>query len=751
MKIQNKFILLMAGFLFNAGLYAQSTTTVRFLDEDTYQPITGLTFEYGQQSGTSDENGAITFTLREGATMCLSHLSYGRWELSPVAVQEMAKAGAYYRRSESQQLYPVTVIAVRPGQQPADRVDLGYQDYMQHDAAAVLSQSPGFSSIQKAGNYGFDPVLRGFKYDQLNVVLNGAQSATAACPNRMDPPTSQMAPNMMDRIEVLKGPHALRYGTGFGATINFVPAKLRFTEEADIYGRLSSGFESNGEVLRGESQLGFSGKRYDLGLFAAWSQGNDYTAGDGSTVQADFRRGSFGANLGLKLADNQQLRISGLYNIARDADFPALPMDLREDDTWMFNARHDIRFEEGALQSWNTTVFGSFVDHLMDNLLKPLDPRMLNASTAATTYNYGGRTEGLWQLKKGRLYTGADLRVEGASGIRVREFLMGPNAGKLFEDNAWQDGRIAKAGLFGEYQQWLGAYQLVLSTRLELNTASIEEASPEFTEVYTDTETTQFNPSFSLGVSRQISGEAKMGLFLGRAQRSGSLTERFINYFPVGIDPFEMLGNPQLLPEVNYQADLTFEWHTEKSALNVDVFAGYLQDYISSVIGPTLSPRLPMSPGVRQFINIEEAFKTGFEAQWTQQLFAGLQHRLGIAYTYAQDLEREEPLPEIAPLDFRYALQGAYFGGKLQPEVSFRHVLQQNRVSAEFGETATPSFSLVDLKLAYQFSERFRLSAGVNNLLDESYYEHLNRSVRGMNAPILARGRNSYAALNISF
>jgi len=43
------------------------------------------------------------------------------------------------------------------------------------------------------------------------------------------------------------------------------------------------------------------------------------------------------------------------------------------------------------------------------------------------------------------------------------------------------------------------------------------------------------------------------------------------------------------------------------------------------------------------------------------------------------------------------------------------------------------------------------LSAGVNNLLDEAYYEHLNRSVRGANAPILARGRNFYASLNIVF
>ena len=78
-------------------------------------------------------------------------------------------------------------------------------------------------------------------------------------------------------------------------------------------------------------------------------------------------------------------------------------------------------------------------------------------------------------------------------------------------------------------------------------------------------------------------------------------------------------------------------------------------------------------------------------------------------------------------------------------------MLAQNRVSEEFGETVTPAFSLVDLKLAYQFSEGFRLSAGVNNLLDEAYYEHLNRSVRGTNAPIPARGRNGYVSLNVTF
>jgi len=740
--------------MLSSTLIAQSEQKeIRLLDAESTLPIVGATFEYGEQNGISDKNGVILFSHAPGKTLQLSHVNYGYWTLSEEVLTTAIKDQVLYKKEATVNLYPITIIAVKPqNAQPDGEIKIEYQDRLEHDAASILNQTPAFNSIRKGGNYGFDPVFRGFKYDQLNVVMNGAQSATAACPNRMDPPTSQMAPNMMDRIEILKGPHALRFGTGFGATINFIPAKLKFSSEPDFYGRLSSGYESNGNLLRGESQIGLSGKKYDVSFFASWSQGDDYTTGNNKTVQADFTRGSFGTNIGIKLAANQQLRVSTTYNRARDADFPALPMDLREDDTWMFNARHDIQFEGKKLQSWNTTVFGSFVDHLMNNLLKPLDPRMLNAETFATTYNYGGRTEGIWKLSNAKVYAGADLRIEGAQGTRVREFLMGPMAGSTVEDNAWQDGRISKTGLFAEYQINGEVFDYMASGRLELNTADVNDPTQEFTQVNPETQITQVNPSLSLGILKDFGNKIQAGLWLARAQRSGGLTERFINYFPVGQDPFEMLGNPQLAPEVNYQADLTFKWLiSEKSILNIDIFAAYLQNYISSVIDTNLTPRLPMSPGVRQFINIDEAFKTGFEVSLDQNLFAGLSHNFGIAYTYGQDLERNEPLPEIAPLDIRYSINGSYLKNRLKPEVIFRYVAEQSRASGEFGETATPSFSLLDVKLGYQVTSGLSVNAGVNNMLDKNYFEHLNRSVRGANAPIFAPGRNFFMNLNYVF
>jgi iron complex outermembrane receptor protein len=376
---------------------------------------------------------------------------------------------------------------------------------------------------------------------------------------------------------------------------------------------------------------------------------------------------------------------------------------------------------------------------------------MFNAETSAVTYNYGGRTEGIWQFSKGKLFTGADLRIEGAKGTRLREFLMGPNAGNTFLDNVWQNGHIDKTGMFGEYHLETDILQYIFSGRLEINHANIKDPSTEFTSVYPETHSVQINPSFSVGIFSKFAINIQTGLWFGRARRSGSLTERYINYFPVGNDPYEMVGNPLLNPEVNNQTDLTFKWTGKKTAINVDLFASYLQDYISSLIDSTLSPRLPTSPGVRQFRNFDAAVKTGFEINWKQELALGLHHQMGIAYTRAKDLERDEPLPEIAPLDFRYTIGGSYMNARLRPEATIRHVLEQSRISKEFGETTTPAFTLLDVNLMFEFSRKIRFNAGVNNLLNKTYYEHLNRPPRGTSTPIFEPGRNFFLSVNINF
>ncbi|MFZ4462696.1 MAG: TonB-dependent receptor domain-containing protein [Bacteroidales bacterium] len=740
------FTILLSVFWMNT-IISQS---IQLLDFNQQTKIEGVTYSYGTKNGISDSNGFINIEYMDNTALLLSHINYGTWSIPDREVKQALQSGKLFKEELNHSLSPITIIALHMPINSQSIVSLDSRDRLAHDGGDILNNIDGFSTIRKSGAYGFDPVFRGFKNDQLNVVINGVQTASAACPNRMDPPTSQVAPNMISYIEVLKGPHSLRYGNSFGATINFVPIAPLFSEKQKIYGRLTSSYETNGSVTRNEGVVGLGNKKFDLALFGSFAKGIDYKTGNGEKVLANFMRASVGANLGLKITKNQNVTLTATRNFARDTDFPALPMDLRSDDTWLISGRHDANFNMKNLKSWNTTLYASLVDHYMDNLMKVIVPRTMNAATPAKTKTFGGRTEGNWQLGRSKLFVGADLRIEKAEGEREREFITGPNAGKTFYDNVWQDGTISKSAIFSEYQLSLTGLTIVFSGRLELNKSGISDIASSFGNMYENTDALQLNPGISVGAIKQLGNKFSMGLWLGRAQRSGSMTERFINYFPVGQDAFELLGNPELKPEINNQLDINFSYKTDKTIVSLDIFTSLLRNNISSVIDTSLIPMFPSSPGVRKFINIDNAYRTGFEIIWKQSLSLYLQQRVSIAYTYGQNRDIDEPLPEIAPMDMRYSISGNLFKGKLHPAVNLRYSLKQGRISADYGETATPAFALVDLNFSYQLNKIINATAGIQNLFDEAYYEHLNRSIPGNpSIEIFEPGRSFFLSLTV--
>jgi iron complex outermembrane recepter protein len=735
------------------NVYSNETIRqLKIIDKNTKDPVVAMNFNYNQQQGSSDLQGQIYLKIMDGISLKLTHVRYGDVDISAPDLKNSISIGYIELDEKIQNLQPITVLAVRPKLHEKESMQLDYQDMLSHDAGSFLNRLPLISGIKKGGSYGFDPVLRGFKYEQLNLVIDGSQSANAACPNRMDPPSSQIAMNMIEQVDIFKGPHSLRFGNSFGGTLNFKTVEPAFSQSLKTTGRLSNSYESNGGIFRTEGLVGFRKNFYDLSFFGSWSKGDDYEDGGGNSVASAFARGSAGTKIYFKLNEFQNLGISATRNFARDVKFAALPMDLTKDDTWLFNINHKAVINKGYLTSWNTNAYLTTVDHLMDNLSKHLNPRMVNAETSAKTNTFGGRTEATLHFEKSWLYAGADLRVESAEGERSRSFLMGPNVGKTVFDEVWQKSTINRAGFFGEYHYAIQNYHLVFSGRFEYNQSDASDATNNFNTLYSNISESEINPGFSVGGIYSFNDQTALSVWVGRAQRSGSLTERFINYFPVGLDPYEMVGNPELNPETNNQIDLSFDWKNNAAEIQVSVFGSYLTDYISSSIIAELTPRLPSSPGVRQFTNLDKAFLTGFELDWNQKIIGNVMHRLNLAYTYGKDLSENSPLPEIPPLDARYSVSAAFLSNSFQPEIAMRHVLKQNRVSNEYGESESGAFTLLDLIFMYKASSIINVIAGIQNLFDEAYYEHLNRSVKDATAkPIYAPGRNIFASINLNF
>ena len=743
------FLLVAYLFLFLSNVYAQNNSNKSFeiRDLNSHSTISDVVFRYGDQKGIIKSDGILTIELNNQDWLHLTHISYGQYHFSPEELIRLSSIGVIYLTHRTELLSPVTVMAIREDQTGETRLRPNQHDKLSHDAGTLLNQLPEISGIRKSGSYGMDPVMRGFKYDQLQVVVDGVMTASAACPNRMDPPTSQVPINMMEQVEIMKGPYALRYGNGIGGTINFSSKSPEFDDTSRWDGRLSISSESNGGLFRTESMISNSGKWYESSAFLSWSRGGDYEDGSGAKVSSGFDRVSYGLRTALKLTDLQNLRFSVNRNVAKDTEFASLAMDLISDETTMVQGEHHAFIDGKNLRYWTSAIYYSYVDHFMSNELKPLNPRMVNSGTSAETNNFGGRSEGTWLFGDTKWYTGLDFRREAAKGTRSREMLMGPMTGMIFYDNAWQNGFIQKYAFFAEMERQFNLSKFSFSTRFGVEQADINDPDLKFEQQYNDLGNSELLFGINTGYMIKHNQNVETGIWLGRVSRGGSLTERYINYFPVGVDPYEMLGNPAIKAETNNQIDVIGSLSLKNTKIDLNLFYSYVEDFITGEVAAGLVPRMSTSPGVRRYVNIEAAELYGGEFSVTFNAFDFTDHSFRVAYTVGHNLELDEPLAEIAPLDFRYRFGMDILNTSIRPELTIRHVLEQDRISPTFGEKSTDAFTKVDLRFSGNIYQNLRLIFGVDNLLDVTYSEHLNRAVSGSMIPIYAPGRNFYLTL----
>jgi iron complex outermembrane receptor protein len=636
-------------------------------------------------------------------------------------------------------LDPVSVYAFKTGAAKSG-VRLSNADWIQHDAGQVLMQINGISAIRKGGNYGFDPVFRGFRLDQLNIINNGAMTAHAACPNRMDPPVSQVMISQVEQIEVWKGPHNFRYGPSTGAVINFKTAAPQFSPRKMTFGRVSLGGESNGGIFRTEGVAGYRDPNWQVSVSGSFSKGWDYRAGNDSIMPARFSRGALSLNVDRRIADGQVLTVSITRNQARNTSFPTLMMDLLSDDTWMIQGKYGITGAGKWQRDWQTQVFTSMVDHQMGNRLRPTSSNMLT-HVFADTRTSGGRSELHLRRKGTNIWMGADVRYEFADGTRSRKMITGPMAGKIFYDTLWQQGSIMRSGVFTHAQINRGAWLYSVSGRLDAVSGRPHISAAKYTQANPDLTRTDLNPNLSAGITRRLGSNFSAGAWLGQGRRSAGVMERFINFLPVGMDAYEVMGNPQLKPETNTQFDLLLQYRTEQTDFSFNFFGSRMKDMISSVIDPMLKPMIASAPGVRRMINIDEAKRWGFEGRWQQHIGEILNNEISVSYTNGQDVTLGMPLPEIAPMDLRESISVKLWKEKLSANATLRHVMSQDRISTAFGEKSTEAFTTVDLGVAARPVSGIQVSLGVQNLFDVAYREHLNRFIRE-GVPLLSTGRN---------
>lgn len=703
----------------------------------------------------SDVNGHFVISAIEGSKVNISHLAYKSKTV------DLSNHIQIVLSEQSFDLDNIILISEPFGNLAQSRV-------VQYDEKAVtqprnvsdlFKDIPGFG-IQKRGAYASEPVFRAFKNEQLNVQYDGGMKILNACPNRMDPITTHVIPEEIERIEIVKGPFTVRFGQNFGGIVNMV-SKTPDSKENGVSGTLETGYETNGNNFTGRGALLFKKDRLDLELNGSYRNYGDYTDGNGDEVPASFTSTDYSVKLGLNPSDEQRLRLTWRQSFGRDIKHAGLPMDSPYDNSYLIGLDYKIRNISNTISSIMFKGFYSYVDHLMTNEERP-NFMIVGAEANVFVTTWGGKAEmTLNPSDDSSVFLGLDANIIGREGDRIRTIKM-MNGNMLPEpivrvDKIWQDSELNDIGLFAEGKLRTSDYStFTAGIRTDFIHSAINDPEQDFLDLYGGEIEDQNEVNFSGNLSYLYSVQnSKLQFSFGHGVRTAAIVERYINHFNVNSDPYEYVGNPYLNPEVNNQFELSFDQKFEKINVGASVFYSFLRDYITAVVDESIPRKyMPNQEPIyaKRFINVDEAFQTGFELYFNVNFTEEFSFLSDLAYTYGQNQVLDEPLPQIVPLTGHLSLN--YDKQKYWFNLKSRLVAEQDRIAESFGETVTPGFTTVDFSAGVKPFKGFSIRAAVLNIFDTAYYEHLNFSYRNsnlMSGRIYEPGRNFTLYINYTF
>ncbi|MFE2008176.1 TonB-dependent copper receptor [Pseudomonas guariconensis] len=660
--------------------------------------------------------------------------------LAPLALA--AETGHDGHAHEMAELSPTVITAIAPSSpltvvtNPKDP----RQPVPASDGADYLKTIPGFSAIRSGGTNG-DPVLRGMFGSRLNILTNGGVML-GACPNRMDAPTSYISPETYDRLTVIKGPQSVIWGPGGSA------GTILFDREPESFGALGSRVNA--------SLLGGSNGRFDKVLDAAagnsqgyarfvgnQSRSDDYDDGHGNTVPSRWDKWNGDVALGWTPDADTLLELT-----AGKGDGEARYAGRGMDGSQFKRESLGLRFEKSnlgeVLDKVEAQVYYNYADHVMDNysLRTPSGSGMMGMPMVSNVdrRTLGARVKATWRWADVQLVSGLDAqtnehRKRGGMGIDAHK------------GQPWtKDADFHNYGVFSELTWYAtGNDRLVTGARLDRASArDFRQGSPTEGDTRADTLPSGFvRYEHDLAV---IPATTYVGL--GHAQRFPDYWELFSpKRAPAGAaNAFDGIK-----PEKTTQVDFGIQYQDERLEAWASGYVGQIRDYI-------LFDYQGMSS---QAQNIDARIMGG-ELGAAYRLTENWKADATLAYAWGKNSSDDKALPQMPPLESRLGL--TYSRDLWSVGALWRLVAEQNRIAENQGNVVgkdyekSAGFGVFSLNGAYKVNRNLKLSAGVDNLFDKTYAEHLNLAGNagfGYPAtdpqPVNEPGRTFWTKIDISF
>jgi iron complex outermembrane receptor protein len=668
-------------------------------------------------------------------------------DLQQVNITVTETGGASARAEVEAQPDPTTwsdVIVVS-----GDRVDrgdvvrVGDVPPINPDAAGIVARLPGAALIDNGGLSG-QVQYRGLFGPRVAIRIDG-QAFASGGPNLMDPPLHYAPAPLLRSLQVTRGPAPVSDGLALSASVNAVFKRIDYAASSQgvVSGDLTAIARTVDDSQAFGGIVGYATDRQRIQLLGSIESGGDTRTPVATLTGMDHNRLAYGVGYGLRLTESTEITLDYRRQEVDDTGNPPFPMDIRFMDT--STSRLGLNT---ALARWDLAFMLSHarVDHAMNNFSQRPGPQpamMRWRETFASSETVMAEVSGARDLAGGTLSIGADTKR-----TRHDVTITNPANGNFFV-TPFPDIEMGRTGAFAEWDGPAGGFDLYIGARVDAHEAEAGEPSvgpalpmgPNMlANAFTAADRSWDDVTVDglIRLSRPVNDALTLRAALSRKSRVTGYLERF-GWLPISAsgglaDGNTYVGTLDLDPEIATALEVGFDFANDRVYLRPTAYVSRIDDYVQGV------PADPDTPGVidtplemissmngdptpLRFANTE-AQLIGFDADFGARLAPDWRVDGVLTYVRGERKDVDEDLYRITPPSLRLGL--TYDQAAWSATLETLAVAEQDRVSGVNNETPTPGYVLLNAFAAWTVTEAVSVSAGLENILDHRYREHLS-------------------------
>ena len=647
----------------------------------------------------------------------------------------------------------------------------------------LLKTEPGISLLRD-GVWGTEISIRGLNRSNIITLIDGDRVETST---DISARLSMIDLYDIDRIEVIKGAASSLYGSGAtGGIINIISKSGSYSNDFSLKGSYSGGFNSVNNYYSNGISFTASGNEWVTKIGGSYRKAGNTKTPNGELYNSQFEDNSLTALFQLSPFENHEIKFNyqqfKAINVGIPGAAPLFPNNAKvtypEELRRLMSVEYKINNLSSSFVKLSAKYFHQFISRDVENIpgttqfipgangQPPKRVSVLKISPGADHNVDGFQTQADFNFTRNYLIAGFDFWKRNYSGLRTKDQrieILNPTDSSTVSTNyktifekPLPDANFYSAGIYAQDEiKLVDNLNLTLGSRYDfiwLNNSEtknplyevnngITNNNPAGQKIIWNSETAKNKSyTFNLGLVYSINDYSNISLNAARSFRSPSLEERY-QYIDLG--NLIRVGDPNLKPEQGYFFDLGFRFFPDNLKITTSIFLNTLNDLVSEV------PGIYDGRNALIKVNIGKALLYGFEYSVNVKLIDRVSIYNTLSYVRGKNQKDNLDLPQIPPLN---SLTGVkyFISDWLSADLSATIFDSQKKVAP--GELQTPGYTYFNLQIDLTHIQIGKISlgfsAGIENILDKSYRDHLS-SNRGL--IVSEPGRNFFIKTNIAF